>query len=142
MKVNHRARRLALQGLCCLDVQGPRSMEPVEQFIDDARDGLTITHTAKQLTRSAFEGRDACDEILARHARNWDVRRLAVVDRNILRLAVHELRLGTTPYKVVITEAVRLAKEFSTAESPRFVNGVLDAVARELRDADADKEQN
>lgn len=111
-------------------------MQSVEQFIDDARDELTVTHAARQLTKSAFADRDACDEILTRHARNWDVRRLAVVDRNILRLGVHELRTGTAPYKVVISEAIRLAKEFSTAESPRFVNGVLDAVAHELRDAE------
>ncbi len=139
MRLHHKARRLALQGLCCLDVQGPRSTDLVERFIDDSDDPLHITHSAKQLLRAVFAGRDTCDAILGRHAHNWDIRRLAVVDRNILRLAAHELQSGDAPPAVVITEALRLAKEFSTAESPRFINGILDAVARELRDDDAGK---
>ena len=55
-----------------------------------------------------------------------------MVDRNILRMAVSELRDGSTPFKVVIAEALKLAHEFSTSESPRFINGVLDAVAGEV----------
>lgn len=132
MSLNHRARRLVLQALCCLDIQGERSKDLVEAFIDDSRDPLRTTHAAKVLLRSVREDREACDDILRRHAHNWDIRRLAVVDRNILRLGVLELRSGTAPMKVVISEAIRLAKEFSTAESPRFINGVLDAVAREI----------
>jgi len=80
----------------------------------------------------ALKDKEQCDAILLRHARNWELSRLALVDRNILRLAVAEMRLGRTPHKVAITEAIKLAQEFSTAESPRFVNGVLDAVAREV----------
>lgn len=91
-----------------------------------------IVDAALKMLRTAFDDRAASDELLARHARRWDLPRLALVDRNILRLAVHELRAETAPPKVVISEALRLAREFSTAESPRFVNGVLDAVAREL----------
>jgi N utilization substance protein B len=113
-------------------------MEMVEAFIDDSRDPLRLTHTAKQLMRSAFDDREASDDVLRRHAHHWDIRRLAIVDRNILRLAVHELRTNAAPFKVVISEALRLAKEFSTAESPRFINGVLDAVARELAESTND----
>lgn len=91
-----------------------------------------IVDGAMKLLRAAFDGRVASDAFLSRHARRWELPRLAMVDRNILRLAVHELRLGEAPPKVVISEALRLAREFSTAESPRFVNGVLDAVAKEL----------
>ncbi len=80
-----------------------------------------------------FDDLETIDEILARHARHWELTRLAMVDRNILRIATSELKTGSVPFKVVISEALRLAQEFSTAESPRFVNGVLDAVARELR---------
>ena len=76
--------------------------------------------------------REYCDAILGRYAINWELPRLALVDRNILRLAVAEMRRRRTPYKGAITEAIKLAQEFSTAESPRFVNGVLDAVAREI----------
>jgi N utilization substance protein B len=132
----HRARRLALQGLCCLDAQGAKASELVHEFINDStEDGQTI-QAAHELTRDAFADWPACDQFLVRHARHWDLGRLAMVDRNILRLAAYELRSGRAPQKVVITEAIRLAREFSTAESPRFINGILDAVAKEIsRDA-------
>jgi N utilization substance protein B len=128
----HRARRLALQGLCCLDAQGAKASELVHEFINDStEDGQTI-QAAHELTRDAFADWPACDQFLVRHARHWDLGRLAMVDRNILRLAAYELRSGRAPQKVVITEAIRLAREFSTAESPRFINGILDAVAKEI----------
>jgi N utilization substance protein B len=128
-----RARRLALQGLCCLDVQGADARDAVEQFIADSREPPDTVARARELLWSAFEDRAACDALLSRHARQWGLARLALVDRNILRLAAHELRSSSAPYKVVITEALALAKEFSSAQSPRFINGILDAAARELR---------
>ena len=66
---------------------------------------------------------------------NWRLDRLATVDRNILRLAIYELRSGTAPVKVVIDEALELAKKFSSAESPGFLNGILDAAAKQLESA-------
>ena len=133
MTQRHRSRRLALQGLCCIDVQGRRAIDAVDAFIDDSREESETVVVAKQMLGSTLAGCDECDALLARHARHWDMSRLALVDRNILRLAAWELRKGETPVRVVISEALRLAQEFSTAESPRFVNGVLDAAARELR---------
>jgi len=124
---------LALQGLCCLDVQGPDALDLIEAFIADSKESPQAQAAAGELMRGCLARRDECDAMLARHARHWDLSRLAMVDRNALRLAAHELLSGRTPYKVVISEALRLAREFSTADSPRFVNGVLDAVARELR---------
>ena len=107
-------------------------MEFVRQFVADSREDAETLRIAHDLLGAAYEDRQACDELLARHARHWDLSRLALVDRNILRLAASELRAGQTPLRVVITEALKLAEEFSTSESPRFVNGVLDAVARQL----------
>jgi len=80
-----------------------------------------------ELLGGAYGQVDRCDGVLKNHCHHWDLGRLALVDRGILRLAVHELLSGQTPAKVVITEALKLAREFSTAESPRFVNGVLDS---------------
>ena len=128
-----RARRLALQGLCCLDVQGPAAREGVDHFIAESHEPPETLFAAKELLQRVLEDRDACDGLLTRHARHWDLARLALIDRNILRLAVCELRAGRTPPKVVISEALHLAQEFSTTESPRFINGILDAVAREIR---------
>jgi N utilization substance protein B len=107
-------------------------MSAVEQFIADSEEEATVLREARHLNREAFEDRPQCDEILSRHARHWELSRLAMIDRNILRLSVHELRQGDTPFKVVIAEALKLAAEFSTAESPRFINGVLDSVAKEI----------
>ena len=132
MSSRHRARRLALQCLCCLDAQGDGAVELVHEFIDDSKEDDQAIRGAHGLAREAFADLDRCDALLARHARHWELGRLALVDRNILRLGAFELRTERAPKKVVITEAIRLAKEFSTAESPRFINGVLDAVAKEL----------
>ena len=81
--------------------------------------------------------RDDLDELIQRHAEHWSLGRMAVIDRNVLRLAAYEL--GHRPEvsaATVITEAVELAKQYSTDESGRFVNGVLGALTAELRGAD------
>ena len=122
-------------------------------FISDSRDGGSAINSAMDLLEKAWAWREQSDQWLSRHARHWELGRLALVDRNILRLAVYEMLSGRTQPKVAITEALRLAQEFSTAESPRFVNGILDAVYKEMRaaakgdaqaradvDADADAE--
>ena len=141
MSSRHRARRLALQGLCCLDAQGAKACELVHEFIKDSTEDSHIIQAAHELTRNAFADWPACDRFLVRHTRHWDLARLAMVDRNILRLAAYELRSGRAPKKVVISEAIQLAREFSTAESPRFINGILDAVAKEIgRDAEAGRD--
>ena len=132
MKHKHRARRLALQSICCLDVQGDRAWEMVELFLKDSKELPKTIDAARTMATETFSRREEIDCVLARHARHWELGRLALVDRNILRLATWELSGGEVPYKVVITEALRLAQEFSTVESPRFINGVLDAIAKEL----------
>lgn len=121
-----------MQTLCCLDVQGPAALEKVHAFIDDSREPPTTLSDAHRRLSDTLADLQQIDQLLARHARHWQLARLALVDRNILRLAVCELRAGQTPFKVVISEALDLAQEFSTAKSPRFINGILDAVAKEI----------
>ena len=77
--------------------------------------------------------REKLDPLVARHATHWRLERMAAVDRNILRLAAYETLYTDTPGAVVIDEAVNLARRFGSDESPAFVNGVLDALAREVR---------
>jgi N utilization substance protein B len=113
-------------------VQGEKARPLVEDFLADSQDPPETVSAARAMLQAAWTDRAACDGLLVRHARNWELTRLALVDRNILRLGVCELRAAQTPPKVVITEALKLAQEFSTADSPRFVNGVLDAVAKEI----------
>ena len=121
-----------MQGLCCLDVRGPEMMDRVNRFIDDSPESPGVLAQAREMVRQTSENIEQCDCLLARHARHWDLRRLALVDRNILRLAVFEFLGGRAPRKVVITEALKLAEEFSTAQSVNFINGVLDAIVKEV----------
>ena len=90
---------------------------------------------ARELVAAVTSRAQTLDALLAAHARNWRVSRMPAVDRNVLRLAVYELRDTQTPVAVVIDEAVDLARRFGGDASPAFVNGVLDAVAREVRAA-------
>ncbi|MFP4354447.1 MAG: transcription antitermination factor NusB [Phycisphaerae bacterium] len=133
MKRQSRVRRLALQGLCCLDSQGESAMELVDDFIADSRQPLETVDDARKLLRAVWAQREMLDASLTRHARNWQLHRLALVDRNVLRLAAYEMFETAVPHKVAITEAMALAGDFSTAESPRFVNAICDAIAKEIQ---------
>jgi N utilization substance protein B len=89
---------------------------------------------ARELVAQVREHVEALDETIGAHARNWRISRMAAVDRNILRLGTWELRYTDTPAPVVLNEAVDLARRFSNDPSPAFVNGILDAVARGVRE--------
>jgi N utilization substance protein B len=88
---------------------------------------------AEPLIRGALECRDEADALITKHARNWELHRMAAVDRNILRLAIYEmLHRDDIPPVVSINEAVDVAKKFSTQDSGKFVNGILDKIKSEL----------
>jgi N utilization substance protein B len=114
--------------------------DPVEASaaaFDRIAENFTVPGAAIVFARALVVGVAAraseLDELVGQHARNWRVSRMAAVDRNVLRLAVYELRDTETPVAVVIDEAVDLARRFGSDTSPSFVNGILDAVAREVR---------
>jgi transcription antitermination protein NusB len=98
--------------------------------------GARATPSTQDFANSLFEGAasavSSLDEIIAKHSENWRIERLPAIDRAILRLAVFELRGKQTPPKVVLNEAIELAKKFSAEDSAPFVNGVLDAVRKSL----------
>ena len=123
-----------MQVLYLWDAQGSNdpvlaatAMEGVPGADDAAR------QIALEMAAGAWSQREATDLWVERLAPQWPPRRQPPVDRNILRLGVWEMTNTDTPPKVVIDEAVELAKEFSTENSPAFVNGILDAVFRERR---------
>lgn len=88
---------------------------------------------AEPLIRGTLEHREEIDERIKKHAQNWDLHRMAVVDRNVLRLAIYEMLFrDDIPPVVSINEAVDIAKKFSTEDSGKFVNGLLDKVKGEL----------
>jgi N utilization substance protein B len=91
-----------------------------------------ILDRAEQLARDVITDVGQLDAEAARASENWRLSRMAIIERNILRLGIHELRRGEVPPKVAIDEAVRLAHWFGGARAPAFVNGVLDGIARAL----------
>ena len=98
--------------------------------------GAKAADTTRAFANRLFEGTareiSALDELIVKHAENWRFERLAAIDRAILRLAMYELRATDTPPKVVLNEAVDLAKKFSSEDSGAFVNGILDAFRKSL----------
>ena len=87
---------------------------------------------ANQLFEGAAKDADELDALIVQHAQNWRLERMAIIDRAVLRLAIFELRAGETPPKVILNEAVELAKKFSSEDAGAFVNGILDAVRKAL----------
>jgi N utilization substance protein B len=87
---------------------------------------------ANQLFEGAARNSTDLDEIISKHAANWRLERVAAIDRAILRLALFEMRTSDTPRKVVIDEAIELAKKFSSEEAGGFVNGILDTYQKTL----------
>jgi transcription antitermination protein NusB len=98
-----------------------------------------LLREARPLTRELAEGvdthREELDDVIAAHARGWTVDRIAPLDLNVMRTALYEIEFTETPAEVAIDEAVEIAKEYCGAEAPRFVNGILGAVAREREPA-------
>ena len=107
--------------------------QPMEQLPPETAEEASTRVFAEGLVRGVIEHRDELDAQITRHAQNWDIRRMAVVDRNVLRMGIYEMmHRQDIPPVVSINEAVDIAKRFSTEESGKFVNGILDKVKGEL----------
>ena len=135
VKRRHKARELALKGLYAWEISG-NSKEDVYQFLKNQEDGQNedIIEFAWDLLVKTVENKDTFDKDIAGMAKNWDLERIAIIDRFILRLAICELtEFEEIPPKVTINEAIDLAKAYSTAESGRFVNGILDSLYQKLK---------
>ena len=128
MSLRTKAREFAMQMLFQWDMsqQDPAKLEA--KFWKSAKAADKTREFANQLFEGTAKEISALDEIIGKHCENWRFERLAAIDRAILRLAIHELSSSDTPGKVVLNEAVDLAKKFSSEESGAFVNGVLDSV--------------
>jgi N utilization substance protein B len=133
-----KARELALQVLFLWDSNAKRDDELAAQVVKDHAGDEQIAREAIELAGKTWEARETTDPWIERLAPKWPPRRQPGVDRNIIRLAVYELTSGITPPKVVIDEAIELAKAYSTEQSPAFVNGVLDAVLKETTELKRD----
>ena len=129
-----RAREVVIQVLYEDDLNPDRSPEVADQFLRNRlNDDQELIDFARLLLAGVRKHRQEIDKLLIERADNWTLERMAVTDRNILRLGAFEMLHGGTPERVAINEAVELAKRYGGRQSPQFVNGVLDRLLKEMR---------
>jgi N utilization substance protein B len=132
-RVETRGRVRALQALYACDLRGGQDLDRVAALVwDDLAVAADERAFAANLLRVVRAEGSALDAELADVTTNWRLERLGVIERSVLRLGAAELHEGVTPPRVVIQESVRLAERYGSAQSARFVNGVLDALARRM----------
>ncbi len=130
MKARQHGRVAALKALYELDTTNHPLGVVITQRLADERLSPAGEEFARTLITGVREQRVQLDELIHRHAPEWPVDQMAVVDRNVLRIAIYEFHVAhLTPLKVAINEAIELAKTFGSDSAPRFVNGVLGALA-------------
>jgi transcription antitermination protein NusB len=152
MGSRRKARECALQMLFAADVAETLNEEVVRTYwaeLGDAEVEPAAREFASRLASGTLSHLDTLDERIRSRAEHWRISRMAIVDRNILRLAVYEFLYEPTPRTVAINEALEIARRFSTYEATQFINGILDAIKGDLdeeqpqekvSDADADEE--
>ncbi len=150
MRPRTAGRRLALQYLFMADMNGYRDVEAANEFFQTQRrailesspatDGVVFDrddphqdeaeHFAGQIIREVLLHQDAIDADIEAAASNWSLARMGVIERNVIRIAAAEFRLGETPRGAIMDEAVELAKRFGDKDSGAFVNGIADRLGR------------
>lgn len=132
MRKRSRAREYALQLLYQVDIRHGDYRQIVQEFWEEHHVPHEVQLFANQLIEGTMSHLDEIDALIVAHADNWALKRMATVDRNILRLGVFELRyLSDVPPKVSINEALEVAKRYGDTDSSKFINGVLDAVHKQ-----------
>jgi transcription antitermination protein NusB len=135
MGSRRKARECALQMLFAADVAATAREEVVKTYwaeLGDSDTEETAREFASRLAAGTLAHLDTLDERIRSRAEHWRIPRMAIVDRNILRLAVYEFLYEPTPRTVAINEALEIARRFSTYEATQFINGILDAIKRDL----------
>lgn len=132
MSLRTKSREFAMQMLFQWDMSEQEPAKLEAKFWRAAKAADSTRAFANRLFEGAVKDTSAIDELIVKQAENWRLERLAVIDRAILRLAIYEMRSTDTPPKVILNEAVELAKKFSSEEAASFVNGILDAVRKSI----------
>jgi len=126
------ARESALKTLYNRDMTGENIKDVMESTSIDLKIPRSMIEFYETIVQGADENTCDIDALIDKYAENWSIKRITVIDKNILRLGIFEMcYLKDTPYKVVIDEAVKLAKRFGSELSGAFVNGILDRAAKE-----------
>jgi N utilization substance protein B len=125
-----KARTIALKALYELDTVGHESREILSRLLEENPAPAHVAAFAEELVSGVMAHREEIDEVIRQKAPAWPLEQVAVVDRNILRLAIYEILIDNrVPVRAAINEAVELAKSFGGESSPKFVNGVLGSVS-------------
>ena len=134
MGTRRKARELAIQVLYQMEMKNaePRAVFNLFWKVEEVTGDVSRFTT--ELVEGVYRNRKEIDQLIEKHSLHWKLPRMAVVDRNILRLGVYELLyLHDVPTSVILNEAIEIAKRFGTEDSKSFINGVLDNVAKEVR---------
>jgi N utilization substance protein B len=141
MKTRRHARRTTLETLYEFDIADHPPDEVLERRIEANPMERAGAEFAAQLVHGVIEYQDHMDRLIARYAPEWPLDQMAVIDRNILRIAIYEFLItNETPVKVAINEAVELAKVYGSDSAPRFINGVLGTLADHLSELKSEVE--
>jgi N utilization substance protein B len=135
-KNRRKSRELALQTLyaCEIGSGGDDWRQMLNSIADSSAFSPDIVKYASELVNAVYDNIANLDQMIQEKAANWDLKRMAAIDRNVLRLSITELLFfPATPVKVVIDEAVELAKMFGTDDSGKFVNGIIDSINKKLK---------
>ena len=142
MSNRRKLRESAVQVLYALDFYAMNSASALESFHAHMADGCSEDQFLAKLVTGVNTRRDDIDNLIREFSTNWRLERMAVVDRNILRLATFELvHLPEIPRKVCINEAIEVAKRYGGDDSPSFINGILDRIALEIRGPETEEEK-
>lgn len=135
MKTRRRARRATLEVLYEYDIANHPPGEILQRRLEANALDATGREFASQLVQGILENMEGTDVLISRYAPEWPLEQMAVIDRNILRIAIYEfIASDETPVKVAINEAVELAKTYGSDSAPRFINGVLGTLAEKIPD--------
>ena len=125
MGTRHLGRKLAVQALYQACTRKDLSVDVLTSFIDSSDNDLQAKSWGKDLVLGAWKHLASSDSLIEKYSIGWSLERINFIDLSILRLAFYELSVSDTPVNVILDEAVELAKEFSTVESAKFINGIL-----------------
>lgn len=137
MRLRSKAREISLCLLYQIELAKSNSTEVIAGYFEQEPAQKEIVDFSTLIIEGVITNRESIDSIIRKHAKNWEITRMAVIDRNILRISCFELiHLEDIPPKVSINEAIELAKRFGDVDSPRFVNGILDKIYKIERKED------
>jgi transcription antitermination protein NusB len=142
MGTRRKARECALQMLFAADVAKTRDTVLTRNYWTELGESSLEEETrefADKLSLGTLDKVDVIDATIRTRAEHWRIERMAIVDRNVLRMAVYEFLFSDTPHTVIINEALEIARRFSTFEATQFINGILDAIKQDLEKNPSEK---